>query len=182
MKADRKIALAGIARFVLRHKRLVAALWAVLLVAGAAGAGSASKRLTFDFALPGQPGYETAKKIERAYGNGGEQAPTVLVVTVPHGESVHRNAAAIGHAFERLRVARPELRVVDYGSTRDPRFVTRDGRTTFGLVFAPSPKGFGSPPESKLATAALRRTESSASPAKARSRSTTSTRSSATSR
>jgi RND superfamily putative drug exporter len=157
MKADRKITLAGIARFVLCHKRLVAAIWVVLLVAGAAGAGSASKRLTFDFALPGQPGYETAKKIDRIYGNGGQQAPSVLVVTVPRGESVRADAAKIGRAFEGVRVARPELRVVDYGSTHDPRFVTRDGRTTFGLIFAPPPKGFGSPAESKIATVALRR-------------------------
>ena len=150
-------ALARLARVVLRHRKLVVALWLVLLVAGGIGAGRVSDRLTFDFALPGQPGYETAKQIERVYGNGGEQAPSILVVTASRGESVRRDAAAIGTAFQRLRRAQPQVRVVDYASTHDRRFITRDGRTTFALLFAPQPRGFGSPSASKLATGALRR-------------------------
>lgn len=148
--------LTRIAEFVLRHRRPVVAFWLVLLVAGIAASGSVSKRLTFDFALPGQPGYETAQKIKHIYGNGGDQPPSILVVTVPRGESVRADAAKIGTAFAAVRRERPELRVVDYGSTHDPRFVTRDGRTTFGFAFAPQPKGFGLPVESKRATAALR--------------------------
>ena len=66
--------LTSIAQFSLRHRRLVIAAWLVLLVAGAVGAGRVSKRLGFDFALPGQSGYETAKQIDRIYGNGGDQA------------------------------------------------------------------------------------------------------------
>jgi RND superfamily putative drug exporter len=149
--------LARITDFVLRHRRVVVAFWVVLLVAGAAASGRVSDRLTFDFALPGQPGYETAKKIMRTYGNGGQQPPSILVVTVPRGQTVRGDAATIGTAFHGLRVAHPELRIVDYAATDDPQFVTRDGRTTFGLMFAPRPNGFGPPPQSKVATADLRK-------------------------
>jgi len=148
-------ALARVARFVLRHRKAVVAFWLVLLVAGFAGAGRVSQRLTFDFALPGEPGYETAKQIERTYGNGGNQAPSILVVTVPRGETVRGDARTIASGFERVRERQPQLRVVDYAATRDARFVTRDGRTTYALVFSPRPGNFDSPAASKRATAVL---------------------------
>jgi RND superfamily putative drug exporter len=148
--------LARLARFVLRHRKLVVAFWLVLLVAGFAGAGRVSDRLTFAFALPGEPGYETARQIERLYGNGGNQAPSILVVTVPRGETVRDDTRAIASAFEQLRERQPQLRVVDYAATRDPHFVTADGRTTYALVFSPRPKSLGSPASSKRATAHVR--------------------------
>jgi len=45
-----------IAEFVLHHRKLVLALWALTLVAGVVCAGLTSKRLMLDFSLPGQPG------------------------------------------------------------------------------------------------------------------------------
>lgn len=48
--------------------------------AGGAAAGQVSQRLSSDFSLPGQPGYETAQKMRHSYGNGG-QPPSVLTVT-----------------------------------------------------------------------------------------------------
>src|SRR5919201_6388797 len=94
-------ALARLGRFVLRHRKAVVAFWIVLLVAGFAGAGRVSDRLTFDFALPGEPGYETAQQIERIYGNGGTEAPSILVVTVPRGETVRGDERTIAAAFQR---------------------------------------------------------------------------------
>ncbi len=149
-------ALARLARFVLRHRKKVVTFWLVLLVAGVAGAGRVSDRLTFDFALPGEPGYETAKQIERIYGNGGNVAPSVLVVTVPRGETVRDDARTIAAAVERVRGRQPQLRVVDYAATRDSRFVTADGRTTYAIAFSPRPRNFDSPAASKQATAVLR--------------------------
>ena len=138
-------ALARVGRFVLRHRKAVVAFWLALLVAGIAGAGRVSQRLTFDFALPGEPGYETAKQIERIYGNGGNQAPSILVVTVPRTETVRGDAHTIASAFDSVRERQPQLRVVDYASTRDPHFVTTDGRTTYALVFSPRPQSFDAP-------------------------------------
>lgn len=150
-------ALAALSRFVLRHRRLVIGAWLLLLVAGAMGAGRLSDRLSTTFSLPGQPGYETARQIERVYGNGGEQAPSVLVVSAPRGKTLRGDAGAIGRAVDRLRTSGRGLRLVDAASTHDPRFVTRDGRTTFVLLFAPRTSGFGSTRASEQATAALRR-------------------------
>jgi putative drug exporter of the RND superfamily len=59
--------LAQLGRLVLRHRRRVVVGWLILLVAGALGAGQVSKRLTFDFSLPGQPGYETAQQTDAIY-------------------------------------------------------------------------------------------------------------------
>jgi RND superfamily putative drug exporter len=141
--------LTSIARFSLRHRRLVIAAWIALLLAGAIGAGRVSKRLGFDFALPGQSGYETAKQIDQVYGNGGEQAPSLFVVTVPRGETVRADQATIAAAFARVRREQPQLRIVDYAATHDPKLITRGGRTTVAFAFAPAPKGMGSPPVAK---------------------------------
>jgi RND superfamily putative drug exporter len=147
--------LERLARLVMRHRRLVVASWVVVLVAGIVGAGRVSQRLSFDFALPGQPGYEAAKEIDSIYGNGGQQAPTVLVVTAPCGQTVAADARRIGSAIATVRRDLPALRIVDYASTHDPRFVTRDGRTTYALAFAPTPKSMGAPKLSGRAASLL---------------------------
>ena len=142
---DRSGALSRLAELVLRHRRIVYVFWAVLLVAGGIGAGRVSSRLSMNFSLPGQPGYETAKQIDRIYGNGGQTAPSIVVVTVPRGQTVRGDAPALGRAFGRVRQSIPQLRIVDYASTHDPRFITRDGRTTFAFVFVPQSRGFPGP-------------------------------------
>lgn len=147
--------LAGLAGVVLRHRRAVVVCWLVLLVAGGAGAGSVSKRLTFDFSLPGQPGYQTASQIERLYGNGGSVEPSLLTVTAPQGQTVRRDQATIAAVFQQLRRQQPKLRIVDYAASKDPRLVTRGRRTTYAFAFTPQPKGFSSTNYSKLATQAL---------------------------
>jgi RND superfamily putative drug exporter len=135
----------ALARFVFRHRRLVVAGWLILLVAGAVGAGGVSRRLTFDFSLPGQPGYETARQIDDVYGNGGSQPPAILSVTVPPGQTVRHDTATLSAAVQRVRAAQPRLRIVDYGATHDPRLITRDGRSSYALVFTPRARGFGAP-------------------------------------
>src|SRR5258707_7558258 len=78
---------ARLARRILHHRRLVFAFWAVVFVGGVAGSGAVSSRLTFDFSLPGQPGYETARQIVRTFGNGGDVGPPLAVVTPPPGHA-----------------------------------------------------------------------------------------------
>ncbi len=135
-----------LARMVLRHRKAVLLGWLVVFLVGAGAAGHVAKRLNFDFSLPGQPGYETALKIEHAYGNGGFGAPSIAVVTVPPGATVTGDEATIAGAFGAVRTAFPGLRVVDLGATHDRAFVTRDGRTTFGLLYTPPPTGFAADP------------------------------------
>jgi RND superfamily putative drug exporter len=147
---------ARLARRILRHRRMVFAFWALAFVAGMAGSGTVSNRLTFDFSLPGQPGYETAKQISRTFGNGGDIAPAIVVVTLPQGQTVASQQAALDSAFDQVRRAEPTVRVVDHHSTGDPRFVTNDGRSTFALLFEPLPKTFGADTLGDTAQSTLR--------------------------
>jgi len=64
-----------LARFVLRHRRLIMLVWLLAFVAGVAGVGKSVDRLSTDFSLPGQPGYETATRIRHTYGTGPDVAP-----------------------------------------------------------------------------------------------------------
>jgi RND superfamily putative drug exporter len=137
--------LVRLGRWVLAHRRLVIVMWAVVFLAGGYGASHVSKRLTLDFSLPGQPGYETAKKITHLYGNGGDSPSSVIVVTVPAGETVRGEQAQIAAAFNHARSGSPRSRIVDLGVTGDPRFITNDGRSTYAILFTPLEKSFGAP-------------------------------------
>jgi RND superfamily putative drug exporter len=131
-----------LARFVLRHRLLVGLTWLALFFAGGAAAGPVSERLTFDFSLPGQPGYTAEMQMIEAFGT--SSADTLLpVVTVPAGSTVQDRAADIAGIFDAVRTQLPQARVVDLASTADARFITGDGRSTFALVQGPEPQGFG---------------------------------------
>ena len=67
------------AESILRHRRAVVAVCGVVLVAGIALAGKTTSRLTVDFSLPGQPGTQTAHKINQAFGNGGNTTPFLVI-------------------------------------------------------------------------------------------------------
>ena len=130
------------AEFVLCHRRVVTAVWLVLFLGGGAAAGGLSSRLSTDFSLPGQPGYETEHRLASTYGF--STADTLVpVVTVPAGQTVQARSADIAAVFEALRAAQPRLLVVDLASSHDTSFVSSDGRSTFGLVQGPRPSGFG---------------------------------------
>jgi putative drug exporter of the RND superfamily len=137
--------IASLARWVLAHRRIVIAIWILAFVVGGMGASNVAKRLSFNFALPGQPGYETARQIAHAYGNGGESPSSIVVVTAPAGQTIAAEQGQVAAAFQRARSAVPRSRIVDYGATHDPRFLTRDGRSTYAIVFAPVEKTFGAP-------------------------------------
>jgi putative drug exporter of the RND superfamily len=134
-----------LARWVLAHRRIVIAAWIVAFLAGGMGAGSVSKRLSFNFALPGQPGYETAKRIAHEYGNGGESPSSVIVVTAPAGRTIASEQRQVDQAFGRARSSVSNVRIVDYGATHDPHLLTNDGRSTYAILFTPVEKTFGAP-------------------------------------
>ena len=143
--APRTGATVRLARFVLAHRRLVLLVWVLLIPAGIYGASHVSNRLSIDFSLPGQPGYETAKKITHVYGNGGDTTPAVVLVTLPAGQTVAADSPRLATAFGHARSAVPGARIVDYTATRDPSFITNHGRSTFALLFTPIEKTFGAP-------------------------------------
>ena len=134
--------MASLTRFVLRHRKLVIVGWLLLMFAGGATSQKAIDRLNFDFSLPGQPGYETSKQILATYGNGGDQAPLVPILTLAAGSTVQDQRAAVTAAFDAVQKAIPSARLVSYGNTGDERFVTADRRTTYGLLYVPLQQGF----------------------------------------
>jgi len=138
-----------LARFVLRHRLLVGVSWLALFVAGGVAAGPVAGRLTFDFSLPGQPGYQAERQLIATFGT--STADTLVpVITVPAGTTVQQHATDIARVFAAVRTRLPQARVVDLASTGDPRFVTTDGRSTFALVQGPEPQGFGPGLEASL--------------------------------
>jgi RND superfamily putative drug exporter len=140
---DERAVIARLARFVLAHRRLVMAAWLVVFLAGAAGASHVSKRLSSDFSLPGQPGYETSLEITRLYGNGGLEPPSLVVLTVPAGHTVLGERGQIVAAVTRMRASLPGVRVVDFANTAAQSMITESGRMTYLLMFTPLEKTFG---------------------------------------
>ena len=136
----------ALTRFVLRHKALVTLFWVVVAAAGVMTISGTTHRMTNDFAMPGQA-FKVDNQIASQYGNGGSQAPYLPVITVPAGQKVTdpATAAATGRAFAALARAIPGVRIADYATTHNPAFVTRDGRSTFALVYTAPVAGFGGP-------------------------------------
>ncbi|MGH3751782.1 MAG: MMPL family transporter [Pseudonocardiaceae bacterium] len=138
------------AEVVLRHRLAVTLLWLVLLVGGFVAVGQLNDRLSFDFSLPGQPGYETEEQLVATYGV--SSADTLIpVLTVPEGETVQDRRADVAAVFDTVREQLPQLRVVDLASTGNTKFVFDDGRRTFALVQGALPTGFGPGAEAALA-------------------------------
>jgi putative drug exporter of the RND superfamily len=136
----------ALTRFVLRHKLIVAMFWLVIAAAGVLTVGGTTHRMTNSFAMPGQA-FKVDNQIAATYGNGGSQPPYVAVLTVPHGQHMTSPAVAAeaGRAFASLGRALPHARIADYATTRDKAFTTRNGATTFALVYTPAVAGFGGP-------------------------------------
>jgi putative drug exporter of the RND superfamily len=146
----------ALTRFVLRHKALVALAWLLVAVAGVMTISGTTHRMTNDFSVPGQA-FKVDNQIAAEYGNGGSQAPYVPVLTVPAGERVTDPVVTTetGRVFGAIAASVPDVRVADYSSTGNARFVTSDGRTTFALVFtAPSNSFYGATPAAAITRAA----------------------------
>src|SRR5262245_56048229 len=138
-----------ISSFVLAHRRWVFGFWFVMFVAGIAAAGAVPNRLSYDFSLPGQQGYETEQRIIASYQGANAQAAYIPVVTVPQGQTITGSAADVQAVYDALRKI-PGLRVVDYSQTQDKGFITSDGRTTFGVIYEPQPNGFVDPNQKQI--------------------------------
>jgi RND superfamily putative drug exporter len=147
----------ALTRFVLRHKALVVLTWLLVAVAGVMTVSGTTHRMTNDFTMPGQA-FKVDNQIVAEYGNGGSQAPYVPVLTVPAGQRVTDPsvAAEADRVFGAVAASVPHVRVADYASTGNGRFVTNDGRTTFALVFIPPTNSFGGPTQAAAITSAAR--------------------------
>jgi RND superfamily putative drug exporter len=137
----------SLTRWMLRHRRLVALCWILLAGIGLATSGNATNALSKQMALPGREGFETNQAILRAYSNGGDAAPIVPVIALPASATVDSPGvrAQLAHVFAALAATVPGARVASYADTGNRAFVSRDGRTTFGLIFAATAPGAATP-------------------------------------
>ena len=135
--------LATLTRWVLAHKRLVAGFWILVTITAFAAVQPASDALSDEFSVPGREGFETNREIASTYGNGGDVAPIVPVVSLPEGTTVDTAGvtAELGAALAKVETALPDARVASYASTGDPAFVSEDRRTTYALVYIPQLPG-----------------------------------------
>jgi putative drug exporter of the RND superfamily len=145
-------AIERLSGFLLRHKPAVLLFWLAVLVVGVLVTPSVEQRVSNDFSLPGQPGYEANEAIARIYGSGGHSQPIVPVVHLPAGRTVDdpRVREGLRQAFATLS-RDLGVRVASYATGGDRRFVSPDGRTTFALVSLPTHGGFHSGGDSGLA-------------------------------
>jgi RND superfamily putative drug exporter len=139
------------ARLVMHHRRIVSAIWIALFIGGLLSVSPLSQRWSLDFSLPGQPGDNAEQHLIDTYGVSTFDS-YIAVVTVPKGETVEANEKAVAGVISTAvgSVSDVKLRVVDFASTHDSGFVTRDGRTTYALIQAPVPVKFGSYVETQL--------------------------------
>src|SRR5437588_12159630 len=129
--------MTALTRWILSHKLIVIAFWVIVTVVGAASTQSATNALSQKFSLPGQEGFEVNQTILHTYGQNPDNPPFVPVVTLPTGTTVHSPgvAAQLKAAFARIAQRVPGSRIASYASTGNSAFVSRDGHTTFGLVY-----------------------------------------------
>ena len=106
----------ALARWTLKHKRLVSGFWVAVTIAAFAAIGPAGKSLSQQFDVPGREGFEANQQIAKIYGSGGDVAPLVPVVQLPKGTTVDSPgvkselAAALAHVSKAL----PKARIASY--------------------------------------------------------------------
>src|SRR5437763_1044769 len=128
--------IANLTAWVLRHKRLVIGFWIVLTLVGGATSGAATKAMKQKFSVPGKEGWEANVAIQRTFhGTGGNSAPLMPVVTLPAGKTAAGERRPLAGLERTVRTVLPGARVAGYGSTGDPSFVSKDGRTAFVVAY-----------------------------------------------
>ena len=86
-----RVSVNRLSGWVLRHRLLVVLVWLAVAVAGGAERRlDTVDRLSYEFALPGQPAYEANQLIRDRFGGGGDDDPLLLVV---RGDERSRRAA-----------------------------------------------------------------------------------------
>ena len=80
-------------------------------------------------ALPGLPSYQAGLAIMHTYGNGGDNTPTVAVVTLPATDRVDSPAGRASRSAQSSPRSTPQrsLRVVSYPAVNDPRLISPTG-------------------------------------------------------
>jgi putative drug exporter of the RND superfamily len=125
-----------VGQFVVRHRRAVLVFWFLVAIVGVAMVGNITSRLSSSETLPGLPSYAASQKILQIYGTGGDNAPVVMVLELPTGQSAETptGRAEINTALTPL-TNNKTLRVLSYNDTGDGRLLSDGGRSAAVLVF-----------------------------------------------
>ncbi len=145
-------ALAGLARFVMRHRRLVAGVWIVLTIFGAFAAGQVSKRWLEQFSIPGFSAYEANQRTLDTFGSGA-QAPNIAVIRV-NGDVTRSTAAR--QTLAKVSQKFPKFRTSSYFTTGSLAYVSKDRHTAFATFYPPGRPSFSSDAKFKELRSALR--------------------------
>ena len=143
--------LAGLARLVLRHRKLVVGAWIALTVFGAYSAKRVSTRWLEQFSIPGYSAYETNQTTLRVFGNG-ENAPHVPVYTDPRGDVTKDTGIVRG--LDEIQRTYPRVRISSYFNTGSLAYVSRDRHTTFAEIYPTCPDSRASTPTRTSPTSA----------------------------
>ena len=121
---------------VVRRRRLVGVVWLLALMLGGFASSVLSSHLSQSFEIPGTPSYVADAAVSARYG---ATEPLVAVVRLPAGMVASQPQARAGlqAGFAAVSKLGPS-RVVSYASTGNPGLDSAGGRTTFGLIWAPT--------------------------------------------
>ena len=136
--------------WVLGHRKMILLAWLVIALVAVASISSAVNALSSEFSLPGRESSKANDLIYTKYGNGGNRVngPLVPIVQLPEGTTVDSPGVReeLRAAFGKVSAVVPGSRSADFAGTGDRVFVSKDGRTTFGIIwYPPSTEAFGGP-------------------------------------
>ena len=106
--------LESLAHTILRHRKLVVAVWVVLTAIGGFAAPKAANRLLTTFSIPSSQSYQHNQRIVQTFGNG-DQNPMVLVFHDPAGDVTQ--APGIQGALDAALKQNPGARISSYFNT-----------------------------------------------------------------
>src|SRR5919201_6949699 len=139
-------------RWVLRHRRLVVAIWLVVTIVGIPTVSKPVAAMDQKFSVPGREGWVTNTEIADIYDNTGrDTSPLLEVVTVPPGQSAASFRGDLKSLETQAAKVIPKARIAGYGSTGSKAFLSKDGRTAFTIIYPPEdPKApFGGNPDAE---------------------------------
>ena len=134
--------LERLAHTILRHRKLVVAVWVVLTAIGGFAAPHAANRLLTTFSIPSSQSYQHNQRIVETFGNG-SQNPMVLVFHDPAGDVTQ--APGIQGAIDAALKQNPGARISSYFNTGADSgvYVSKDGHTMFAAIYPVGDNGFG---------------------------------------
>src|SRR5262245_33306675 len=146
-------ALAQLARWIMRHRRIVAGTWIALTIFGAFSAAEVSKRWLEQFSIPGYSAYEANQRTLHTFGSG-EQSPNIAVIRVK-GDVTKSIAAR--QTLARVSQEFPKFRTSSYFTTGSLAYVSRDRHVAFATFYPPGNPSFSSDAHFKDIRAALKK-------------------------